>query len=68
MPTQINLAKRIKIFRMAKEITQGECAVLLGVSKPTLQRLESGIAGSDLTRAKVLNRLQNLSDRNSVAA
>lgn len=63
-----NLAKRIKVFRMAKEITQEECAVLLGVSKPTIQRLETGYVGSDLTRAKVLNRLQNLSDRDSVAA
>lgn len=53
---------------MAKEITQAECAVLLGLSEPTIQRLESGYAVSDLTRAKVLNRLKNLSDRNSVAA
>lgn len=62
------LGKRIKTFRLEKEMTQEECAVVLGISVPTLQRLESGAAGSDLTRARVEKRLTNLNERDQVAA
>jgi transcriptional regulator with XRE-family HTH domain len=64
-----NLSKRIKAFRLSKEMNQVEAAVVLGISIATLQRIESGSSeGSDLSRARIENRLKNLSERETVAA
>jgi transcriptional regulator with XRE-family HTH domain len=63
------LGKRIKAFRLSKEMNQVEAAVVLGISIATLQRLEAGSsAGSDLSRARIENRLKNLSERETAAA
>jgi transcriptional regulator with XRE-family HTH domain len=63
-----NLGQRIKAFRLSQEMTQPKVAVLLGVSLATLQRLENGARGSDLSRARIENRLKSLTERVSEAA
>ena len=63
------IGKRIKAFRLAKEMTQAEAAVVLGISLATLQRFEAGLTtGRDLTRAKIEKRIENLKERERVAA
>jgi transcriptional regulator with XRE-family HTH domain len=63
-----DFGKRIKAFRLSKEMTQGEAAVFFGIGSATLQRLECGAKGSDLTRARIEKRIKNLTERQSVAA
>jgi DNA-binding XRE family transcriptional regulator len=62
------IGKRVKAFRLEKEMTQAEVAVILNISKSTLERIESGGSCSDLTRARIEKRMQNLSEREAAAA
>lgn len=68
MANKSSLAERIKTFRMSKEMNQRQAGVVLGVSEQTIQRIETGARGSDLTRARIENRLKKLTERESVAA
>ena len=47
------LGKRVKEFRLARLFTQRQMAAAIGVSLPTVTRLEAGKAITDLTRAKI---------------
>lgn len=62
------IGKRVKAFRMKKEMTQPQLAILLGVSLSTIERIEAGGSISDLTHAKIVNRMQNNGEREAVAA
>lgn len=63
------IGKRIKAFRLRKELTQEKAAAILDVSLATLQRLEAGSTNaSDLTLAKIERRIENQKERESVAA
>ena len=48
-----SLARRLKEFRLDRQYTQRQMALALGVSLPTVTRLESGKSVADLTRAKI---------------
>ncbi len=63
-----NLGKRVKEFRLSKEMSQPAAAEALGISLATIQRIESGAKGSDLTRARIEKRLERLVSRESIAA
>lgn len=59
------LGQRIKAFRLEHDMTQAQAAAFLGVSKPTVFRLETGRGNvMDLTRAKIERQL----DKSQVAA
>lgn len=55
------LGQRIKAFRLQRNWTQKQVAAFLGVSKPTVVRLELGIGNvMDLTRAKIERQLDTV--------
>ncbi len=59
------LGQRIKAFRLDRDMTQEQAANALGVSRPTIARLEAGRGKlMDLTRAKIERQL----DKFQVAA
>jgi transcriptional regulator with XRE-family HTH domain len=65
MTSSSKLGQRIKAFRLERDMTQKQVASYLGISKPTIVRLESGKGKvMDLTRAKIERQL----DKAQVAA
>lgn len=65
MSSAAKLGQRIKAFRLERNMTQSQVAAYLGISKPTVTRLESGRGKIlDLTRAKIERQL----DKAQVAA
>lgn len=54
MTSTAKLGQRIKAFRLERNMTQKQIAAYLGVSTPTVLRLENGKGNvMELTRAKV---------------
>ena len=65
MSAAAKLGQRIKAFRLERDMTQAQVAAYLGISKPTVARLEGGRGNvMDLTRAKIERQL----DKASIAA
>lgn len=58
------LGRRIKQFRLDKQLTQKQVAQFFGVSIPTITRLEAGKNCTDLMRAK----LEKLLDQHTQVA
>ena len=48
-----DLGKRVKEFRITREMTQGQAADFFRVSMSTYVRIERGAGCSDLTRGKI---------------
>ncbi len=55
-----SLGKRIRDFRLEKEMTIREVAAFLGVGAGTIVRLLRGEKCNELTRAKIERRLDKL--------
>jgi transcriptional regulator with XRE-family HTH domain len=53
------LGKRIKAYRMDRQMTQKQMAGFIGVTLATISRIENGEACRDLTRAKIEKLLNN---------
>ena len=51
------IGKKIKAFRLDRQMTQKRLAGYLGVSLPTIKRIEGGAGCSDLMRAKIEKQL-----------
>ncbi len=47
------LARKVKEYRLSREMTQPQAAALLRISMSTYVRVEGGEGCSDLTRAKI---------------
>ncbi|HEY5473162.1 MAG TPA: helix-turn-helix transcriptional regulator [Candidatus Limnocylindrales bacterium] len=62
------LGERLRVARLRRRITEGEMAVRVGVSRPTIRRLESGdLTVSLAVLARMLEVLALDSDLNLVA-
>lgn len=59
--TTMSLGKFIKVQRKKRSLTQEEVAGAIGISRQTLNKIESGAANLDLPQAKKLSQIFNIS-------
>jgi DNA-binding XRE family transcriptional regulator len=57
------IGKKIKAFRLDRQMTQKRLAGFLGVSVPTIKRMERGEGCSDLMRAKIEKAMSQVIER-----
>lgn len=48
-----DLARKVKDYRLSREMTQDQAAAMFRLSKSTYVRIELGFSVGDLTRAKI---------------